>query len=69
MSNVPHLTKALLSTAEAADAAGMSVATINRWADAGKLPVALRAPGIRGARFFRRKDVEAIARDEGSATR
>ena len=44
--------------AEAARIAGVSIATINRWADAGALPVALKAPGKRGARMFYRRDVE-----------
>lgn len=43
-----------------------SVATVNRLAASGKLPVAVKAGGIRGARFYRRSDVEAL-RDEFDA--
>ena len=61
MSNVPHDGSAgLLSTAEAAALLGKSPATINRWAEDGTLPVAFRAPGIRGARFFTRDAVDAM---------
>lgn len=63
MSNVPHEGSAgLLSTAEAATLLGKSTATINRWADSGALPVAVKAPGVRGARFFARADVENLSR-------
>ena len=61
MSNVPHEGSAgLLSTAEAAALLGKSPATINRWAEDGTLPVAFKAPGIRGARFFAAEDVERL---------
>lgn len=50
----------LVSTAEAATLLGKSTATINRWAEDGTLPVAFRAPGIRGARFFTRDAVDAM---------
>lgn len=63
MSNVPHEGSAgLLSTAEAAALLGKSTATINRWADSTALPVAFKAPGVRGARFFAREDVENLSR-------
>ena len=63
MSNVTHAgdDDELLSTAEAAALLGKSTATINRWADSGALPVAVKAPGLRGARFFTRASVEAMA--------
>lgn len=62
MSKVTHMGNEaeLLSTAEAAALLGKSIATINRWADSGALPVAVKAPGIRGARFFARGAVEAM---------
>ena len=50
----------LVSTAEAATLLGKSTATINRWADSGALPVAFKAPGTRGARFFTRDAVDAM---------
>lgn len=61
MSNVTHAgDTGLLSTAEAAEALGRSVTTINRWADTGVLPVTFKAPGIRGPRFFATADVEKL---------
>lgn len=51
----------LVSTDDAAKIAGVSVATINRWVRAGRLDVVVQANGIRGARFYRREDVEALA--------
>ena len=49
-----------VTTAEVAAQTGWSVATINRWADSGVLPVAVKAPGLRGARMFRQSDVDKI---------
>jgi len=56
----------LLSTAEVADLLGASVATVNRWAASGKLPVAHALPGIRGARLFARSDVLVILEAEAA---
>ena len=39
---------------------GLSVSTVNRLADAGKLPTARKFPGLRGARLYNRTDVEAL---------
>lgn len=50
----------LLTTAEVAAIKGKTVATINRWAAEGKLPVAQKLPGATGANLFRRSDVEAL---------
>lgn len=50
----------LVSTREAADILGKSVATVNRLAANGELPVALSGHGLRGARFYRRSDVEGL---------
>lgn len=60
MSNLPRNGEAVLTTAEVAAQTGWSVATINRWADSGVLPVAVKAPGLRGARMFRQSDVDKI---------
>lgn len=60
MSNLPHNGEQVLTTAEVAEQTGWSVATINRWADSGVLPVAVKAPGLRGARMFRQSDVDKI---------
>ncbi len=59
MRNVTHAGE-LLSTADAARKIGVSVATINRWADTGTLPPAAKAPGLRGARLFSVADVERV---------
>ena len=60
MSNLPHNGEPVLTTAEVAEMTGKSVATINRWANAGILPVAVQTPGLRGARLFRKSDVDKI---------
>lgn len=60
----------LVSTQEASDILGKSVATVNRLAANGSLAVAAQVSGIRGARFYRRSDVEALlspAADEAVA--
>ena len=51
----------IIPTAEAAALVGVSVATINRWADKGKLPTIAQASGPTGARFFLRSDVATVA--------
>jgi len=50
----------LISTAEAASIHGCDVATINRWARAGRLPVAIKFPGKTGGNLYRRDDVLAL---------
>lgn len=50
-----------LSTAQVAAALNVSVATVNRWAAAGKLRIAVQFPGPNGARLFRQSDVERLA--------
>lgn len=57
----------LIGAAEVARIFGVSVKTVHRWADAGILPVAAKAPGLRGARLFRAADVEALADRQKSA--
>jgi excisionase family DNA binding protein len=51
----------LITTAEAAVVLGTSVATVTRLAADGALATAVKAPGQRGARMFRRADVERLA--------
>ena len=55
----------LVTTAEAADMLGRSVAYVTRLAtnpaDRPQLPTYAKAPGKRGARMFRRVDVERLA--------
>jgi predicted site-specific integrase-resolvase len=50
----------LIPTALAAEIHGVDVATINRWARAGRLPVAIKFPGKTGGNLYRRSDVEAL---------
>lgn len=50
----------LMTTAEVAVLTGKTVATVNRWAVGGHLPVAKQLPGDTGARLFNRSDVEAL---------
>lgn len=58
----------LLTTAEAAKVLGRDQSTIARWARNGTLPTALRAPGIRGSRFFLRSVIEAKAAETAAQT-
>jgi excisionase family DNA binding protein len=51
----------LISTAEVARIYGCDVRTVHRLVAAGKLPIAIKAPGKRGAWLFRREDVFAAA--------
>lgn len=51
----------LITTAELAALRGVSTRTIIRQAERGDLPVAAKAPGIRGAYLFDRAAVEALA--------
>lgn len=66
MSNVAHEDGDLLTTAQVAELTGLSVATVNRRADKGEIPVAAKAPGKRGARLFRRADVESLAKERAA---
>ncbi len=50
-----------MTTAEVSAIFRRDKTTINRWADAGRLPTTAKAPGLRGARLFAREDVEALA--------
>jgi len=53
----------LLTTAQVAERLGVSVKTVARWANAGTLPTAVKAPGLRGARLFRTEDVYRLIED------
>lgn len=53
----------LLSTADVAAEFDRTHVTISRWVRAGKLTPAVEGQGIRGARFFRRADVERLKRE------
>ena len=54
----------LVSTAEAADALGVSIKTITRWVTSKKLTPITRLPGKRGAMFFDGRDIEALLAQE-----
>lgn len=54
------MTDELLPTKAVAAMLGRSVATINRWAQEGRLVPAVEMPGDTGARLFRRSDIEAL---------
>lgn len=56
-----------LSTAQVAELLGVSVATVNRWAVAGRLVPAIQVPGHNGARLYLADDVEAFAKERGAA--
>lgn len=56
----------LLTTAQAADVLGVSVATVHRMESDGELSVALKVTGLRGPKFFRLDEVEAL-RDRRAA--
>lgn len=49
-----------LTAAQVADILGVSVKTVARWANAGTLPTAIKAPGLRGARLFRATDLDHL---------
>lgn len=53
----------LVGTSEAARILDVDVSTVNRWAVEGRLRVAHRLAGPRGARLYAREDVDAFARE------
>jgi DNA-binding transcriptional MerR regulator len=57
----------LVTAAEAAEILGVHVATLHRLTRSGALSTAMKAPGLRGARFFLRSDVEALRDSTGGA--
>lgn len=57
----------LLTSAEAAKILGVEQPTVNKWAAEGRLPTAMKLPGLRGPNLFRPEDVEAL-RDERART-
>ena len=50
----------LLTTAQVANLLGKSVRTVNRMAEAGNLPPAIKVPGKTGAYLFHRADAERL---------
>ena len=58
----PLLIGELMTTAEVAERAGVHIRTVHRWVRSGRLSPAMKGPGSTGPMFFRRGDVEALAR-------
>lgn len=54
----------LMATADVVAMLGLSNSTIIRMVDDGKLSPAFKAPGIRGAYFFNRSEIEAMAKGD-----
>lgn len=50
----------LVTTAEVAEHLGVHVRTVHRMIEAGKLKPVAKAPGLRGAYLFNRRDVERL---------
>ena len=57
-----------MTSAEAAALLGVDRATFNRWVTRGDVPIEVQFPGYKGARLFRRIDVERLAKDRGVVT-
>ena len=53
----------LLNTEQVAARVGKDPSTVNRWAKSGKLPVALKLPGLRGDNLFAVADVLAFIQE------
>lgn len=50
----------LITSAQAAEILGYDQATVNKWAAEGRLRIAQKLPGLRGANLFRPEDVEEL---------
>ncbi len=50
-----------LNAAQTAVELNRTVSSVHRYVEVGRLTPAFEAPGLRGAKFFRRSDVEALA--------
>lgn len=59
---MPHSEQ--ITAREAAALLGFSVATVNRMASDGRLPLARKLPGLRGHNLFDRAAIEYIARQQ-----
>jgi excisionase family DNA binding protein len=57
----------LIGSLEAAEILHVNQATVTRWVHKGKLPTAVKAPGIRGARLFHREHIVALAQQRQAA--
>lgn len=57
----------LITTAQAAHILGLTVATVNKRAKAGLIPVAQQLPGETGARLFDSDEIERLAQQRLAA--
>lgn len=55
-----------MTTADVAQALGVSVRTVARYVERGTLAPSLRLPGLRGAHLFDPADVERLARERAA---
>lgn len=62
-----HNDDELMTTSQVAELRNANIATVNRWARNGELPVAMKLPGRNGANLFRRSDVEAFRASDDEA--
>lgn len=53
-----------ITSRQAANLAGRTVTTINRWVQSGRLIPVIEVPGYRGARLFDPADVEALSEQD-----
>lgn len=49
-----------MTSAQVADALGVSLRTLGRLVDAGEISFVMQLPGLRGARLFSRSEVERV---------
>lgn len=62
-----HKNPRLIGSAQAAKIFGVDRATINRWAQAGEIPVAYDPETEKGARLFDADVIEQLAREKATA--
>jgi DNA-binding transcriptional MerR regulator len=55
-----------ITSRQAAEVAGTTVTTINRWVASGRLTPVIEVPGYRGARLFDPEDVAALRSERAS---
>lgn len=61
MRRMPLQQPRLVTADEVAERLRVDRSTVTRWAATGRLPVALKMPGKRGARLFNEADVDRLA--------
>ena len=57
----------LIGSNEAAAILSINRATLNRWAAAGRVPIAIDMDGLTGAKLYERADIEALAKIRAAA--